>query len=193
MGLLLVLARYVGDPPRGDGTGEHESGRHGHIPGDRERGAPTDPLDQPAGHYGRHGDAEAAEHPVDAESPATSSCTSHDPRDPHRMVDRGEETDRREAGAQLRRRLSVTGKPRGCAQAEEQDSHHARSAPAIGDPAGGQCAQADEDRAERPQLHEIRIRSAPIPLQVQDDDEVEGHEVVSVEVADAGERDRDGA
>ncbi|MET4771091.1 hypothetical protein ABIA28_003305 [Bradyrhizobium elkanii] len=137
-----------------------DADQHGDRAGHDERPAPAEILADHAGDQRRRGDAEIAPDAVDPHLGAELLGIGHDHRGADRMIDRGEDADRQQRGAELQRRLHEADRDHRQADADEEDHHHVAAAPAVAEPARDQRAGAEGDEARGRIGQQFRIGHA---------------------------------
>ena len=152
---LVARAHLVAyRPHEGDAGGDGREARQD------ERPAPAEILRHYAGDQRRQRDAEIAPHAVDADLAADLLRVGDDHRRADRMIDRGEDADRKQRDTQLQRRLHEADADHAEADADEVDRHHVAAAPAVAEPAAQERARTEGDKARRRIGQHLRIAKA---------------------------------
>ena len=142
-------------------------------------------IDQKAGDQRGAGDAEIAPDPVGGDAHARVAPLGGDDGETDRMIDRREDADDEEPGADLQRALGEAGGDGGEADADKEDAHHAVAAPLVRQPAGRQREEAKGEEAGCGIGQERGIADIPLAAQRQGGDRGEDqHKEVVEKVAD---------
>ncbi|MEY9619667.1 hypothetical protein ABH982_003124 [Bradyrhizobium ottawaense] len=153
--LLRALAVLVHDQHRKGDTDQDRD----HA-GNDEGETPAEILADHAGDQRRGGNAEIAPDAVDAHLAAEPVGIRHDHGGADGMIDRGEDADGEQRGAELHGRLHEADRDHGGTNADEEDQHHVAAAPAVPEPAGQQRAGTERDEARRRVRQQLRIGHA---------------------------------